>query len=376
MPNVQYPAQRKHQTQTMKLTRTGQRALEFDGTELASESSRSHAGKESNRWHELAVYKTDSRNYVVTIQYRTQWLLSVFSTSAKVALAMFAAAAAFPTAGYAVTYTVDFRQPLDPAVVTVSGFQQKETTANGLRILTAARGTSTVSFSLAGLTTNQLGGDFTATLTFSGMAGFDSPGFEQGNRVIMRAPWGAFGGEDFAIARRFGSGWGGQWDDYVAARWVSDNDTWQWVKSGGLGFANSGTMTMQRIGDQASFYANGTLLGTGSVDSSKRVAGFYVQSISMSGSPVDITFGSFTLSGPNVVPWANALMTDGGVGTNGYGFNLIGNSNVVAVVEACSDIANPMWQPVQTNTFTSEPLYFSDPGYTNYPSRFYRVKMP
>ena len=276
----------------------------------------------------------------------------------------------------AATIIVDFRQPLDPAVVTVSGFQQSETTANGLRILTAARGTSTVSFSLAGLTTNQLGGDFTATLTFSGMAGFDSPGFEQGNRVIMRAPWGAFGGEDFAIARRFGSGWSGLWDDYVAARRVSDNDTWEWVKSGGLGFANSGTITMQRIGDQASFYANGTLLGTGSVDSSKSVASFYVQSISMSGSPVDITFGSFTLSGPNVVPWASALLTGGGAGTNGFGFNLIGTSNMVAVVEACNNLANPMWQPVQTNTLTSGPLNFSDPGWTNYPSRFYRVRMP
>lgn len=70
-------------------------------------------------------------------------------------------------------------------------------------------------------------------------------------------------------------------------------------------------------------------------------------------------------------------MTGGGVGTNGFGFNLIGNSNlVVVVVEACTNLANPVWQPVQTNTLISGSFYFSDPGCTNYPSRFYHVALP
>jgi hypothetical protein len=46
------------------------------------------------------------------------------------------------------------------------------------------------------------------------------------------------------------------------------------------------------------------------------------------------------------------------------------------VVEACTNLSNPVWQPVQTNTFTAGTAYFSDPQWTNYPGRFYRLRSP
>jgi hypothetical protein len=45
-------------------------------------------------------------------------------------------------------------------------------------------------------------------------------------------------------------------------------------------------------------------------------------------------------------------------------------------VEASEDLANHVWLPLQTNALTSDTLYFSDPQWTNYPSRFYRISSP
>jgi len=65
-----------------------------------------------------------------------------------------------------------------------------------------------------------------------------------------------------------------------------------------------------------------------------------------------------------------------GVRTNQFGFNISGNTNLTIVVEACTNLVNPIWQPVQTNTLTSGTAYFSDPQWTNYPGRFYRLRSP
>jgi hypothetical protein len=65
-----------------------------------------------------------------------------------------------------------------------------------------------------------------------------------------------------------------------------------------------------------------------------------------------------------------------GVRTNQFGFNITGTSGLSIVVEACSDISNPVWQPVATNTLTGGTSYFSDSQWTNYPGRFYRLRSP
>jgi hypothetical protein len=65
-----------------------------------------------------------------------------------------------------------------------------------------------------------------------------------------------------------------------------------------------------------------------------------------------------------------------GVRTNRFGFNITGTNNLVIVVEACTDLANPTWFPLQTNTLIGVSFYFSDPQWTNYPARFYRLRSP
>jgi hypothetical protein len=65
-----------------------------------------------------------------------------------------------------------------------------------------------------------------------------------------------------------------------------------------------------------------------------------------------------------------------GVRTNRFGFNVTGTSGLSIVVVACTNLSNPVWQPVQTNTLASGAAYFSDPQWTNYPGRFYRLRSP
>lgn len=77
------------------------------------------------------------------------------------------------------------------------------------------------------------------------------------------------------------------------------------------------------------------------------------------------------------VLWLPQMQTSGGgfgVQSNQFGFNINWASGQTVVVEACTNLANPDWQPVQTNTLTSGSVRFSDPQWTNYPCRFYRIR--
>jgi hypothetical protein len=65
-----------------------------------------------------------------------------------------------------------------------------------------------------------------------------------------------------------------------------------------------------------------------------------------------------------------------GVRTNRFGFNITGNSNLVVVVVACTNLASPTWSRVGTDTLTGGSSYFSDQNWTNYPRRFYRLRSP
>jgi hypothetical protein len=69
-----------------------------------------------------------------------------------------------------------------------------------------------------------------------------------------------------------------------------------------------------------------------------------------------------------------------GVQSNGFSFNISWATNLSVVVEASTDLANPVWQTLQTNTLTATPaggaFQFSDPQWTNYPARFYRINVP
>jgi len=65
-----------------------------------------------------------------------------------------------------------------------------------------------------------------------------------------------------------------------------------------------------------------------------------------------------------------------GVQPGGFGFTISWATNASVVVEAATNLANPVWIPVSTNnTLTSGTNYFSDPQWTNYPMRFYRAAL-
>lgn len=65
-----------------------------------------------------------------------------------------------------------------------------------------------------------------------------------------------------------------------------------------------------------------------------------------------------------------------GVGEDGFSFNIAGTVDIPIVVEACTNLAEGIWIPLQTNTFSSGTLQFNDPEWTNHPSRIYRISGP
>ena len=87
-----------------------------------------------------------------------------------------------------------------------------------------------------------------------------------------------------------------------------------------------------------------------------------------------------TFGGRPTVLWNPQVQTSDasfGVRTNRFGFTITwASEQLVIVVEACTNLANPVWSPVGTNTLTGGSSYFSDPQWTNYPARFYRLRSP
>jgi hypothetical protein len=80
-----------------------------------------------------------------------------------------------------------------------------------------------------------------------------------------------------------------------------------------------------------------------------------------------------------VVLWTpQVLASDSsfGVRTNQFGFNINWASGMSVAVDACTDLANPTWSPIITNTLTSGTAYFGDPEWSKYPTRFYRLRWP
>jgi hypothetical protein len=76
--------------------------------------------------------------------------------------------------------------------------------------------------------------------------------------------------------------------------------------------------------------------------------------------------------------WNPQAQIDGsfGVRTKQFGFNITGTANIPIVIEACADLASPVWVPLQSCTLTNGSVYFCDLRWTNYPGRFYRLRSP
>jgi hypothetical protein len=142
----------------------------------------------------------------------------------------------------------------------------------------------------------------------------------------------------------------------------------------GSGVTNIGLSTFYGCNNLTNVYFKGNAPGLGStVFSGGNTVIYYLPGTLGWSSP----FG-----GRPAVLWNPQAQTgDGsfGVRTNQFGFNITGSSNLVIVVEACTSLASPVWSPVATNklnTFigTNGTSYFSDPRWTNFPGRYYRVR--
>ena len=76
------------------------------------------------------------------------------------------------------------------------------------------------------------------------------------------------------------------------------------------------------------------------------------------------------------IPQLETTDSQFGLKTNAFGFSVNWASGRTVVVEASTDLANPIWSPVQTNNLTGGAFYFADPQWTNHSKRFYRIRWP
>jgi hypothetical protein len=89
--------------------------------------------------------------------------------------------------------------------------------------------------------------------------------------------------------------------------------------------------------------------------------------------------GFSTNSGLATMPWNPLIkVADGnfGVRKNSFGFDVTGSANLPVVIEAATNLANPVWVSVQSLTLTNGLFYFSEPLPTNNAFRFYRISHP
>jgi hypothetical protein len=75
---------------------------------------------------------------------------------------------------------------------------------------------------------------------------------------------------------------------------------------------------------------------------------------------------------PNVLSFEPSF----GLQNNQFGFTVSWATNTSVIVQACTNLANPSWIPIATNSLSSGTNYFCDPQWMNYPNRFYRVTGP
>jgi hypothetical protein len=86
-----------------------------------------------------------------------------------------------------------------------------------------------------------------------------------------------------------------------------------------------------------------------------------------------------TFIGVPTVLWNPLIQTgDGGFGAQNdqFRFNITGATNIPIVVEACANLAGPVWTPLTNVNLTNGLFHFSDPMQTNGYGRYYRIRSP
>jgi hypothetical protein len=86
-----------------------------------------------------------------------------------------------------------------------------------------------------------------------------------------------------------------------------------------------------------------------------------------------------TLAGRPTQPWGPVTSDSGlhfGPSSNQFGFTITWADGQKVVVQACTNLADPVWIGLKTNTLSGGALDFSDANWSSYPQRFYRVTVP
>jgi hypothetical protein len=88
---------------------------------------------------------------------------------------------------------------------------------------------------------------------------------------------------------------------------------------------------------------------------------------------------SNTYQGIPAVLWNPLIQTGNGnfgVQNNQFGFDITGTAGIPIVVEACTNLANPVWTALTNVSLTSGQFYFSEPLQADSPGRYYRISSP
>jgi len=75
-------------------------------------------------------------------------------------------------------------------------------------------------------------------------------------------------------------------------------------------------------------------------------------------------------------PRIQASAANFGMRSNQFGFNITGTANIPVAVQACTNLANPVWMSLTNVTLTNGLFYFSEPFQANTPDRYYRISSP
>src|SRR5262249_20493337 len=86
-----------------------------------------------------------------------------------------------------------------------------------------------------------------------------------------------------------------------------------------------------------------------------------------------------TFAGRPALLWNPQIQTGAGifgVQSNQFRFTITGTTNIPMVVEASANLTNGPWLALQRITLSNGSVSFSDPQWTNYSTRFYRLRAP
>jgi hypothetical protein len=96
--------------------------------------------------------------------------------------------------------------------------------------------------------------------------------------------------------------------------------------------------------------------------------------------PGTVGWGAFSSNtGRTTVLWNPGIQAGGagfGVQNQQFGFNITNTANLTVVVEVCTNLASPVWFPLQTVTLTNGSYHFSEPGQGSRFGRYYGLGLP